>query len=135
MIFIGERINAGFKEIKRAINEKDGDIIKETAIRQAKAGANYIDVNLGTASNKPDDLCWMIEMVQAAVDLPISIDNNTAITGGTVTKGTWSARANAFYSWTKSLDLGGEIALANREIENGNEGDMTRFQFMAKYGF
>jgi len=79
MIFIGERINAGFKEIKRAINEKDGDIIKETAIRQAKAGANYIDVNLGTASNKPEDLCWMIEMVQEAVDLPISIDNNKSL--------------------------------------------------------
>ena len=79
MIFIGERINAGFKEIKRAIVEKDGDVIKETARKQANAGANYIDVNLGTASNKPEDLCWMIEMVQAEVDLPISIDNNKSI--------------------------------------------------------
>ncbi len=76
MIFIGERINAGFKEIKRAINEKDGDIIKKTARKQADAGATYIDVNLGTASAKPEDLCWMIEMVQEEVDLPISIDNN-----------------------------------------------------------
>ena len=76
MIFIGERMNAGFKEIKRAIQEKEGDVIKQTARRQADAGATYIDVNLGTASNKPEDLCWMIEMVQEAVSLPISIDNN-----------------------------------------------------------
>lgn len=76
MIFIGERINAGFKDIKRAIGEKDGDIIKEWARKQADAGATYLDVNMGTASNKVEDLCWMIEMVQEEVDLPISIDNN-----------------------------------------------------------
>ncbi len=79
MILIGERINAGFKEIKRAIEEKDGDVIKKTARQQADAGASYIDVNLGTASNKPEDLCWMIEMVQEEIDLPISIDNNRSV--------------------------------------------------------
>lgn len=76
MILIGERINAGFKEIKQAILNKDGDVLKETALRQAAAGANYIDVNLGALSNNPDDLCWMIDMVQSAVDLPISIDHS-----------------------------------------------------------
>ena len=76
MILIGERINAGFKEIKDAIINKDGDVIKQAARRQADAKANYIDVNLGTLSNKPEDLCWMIEMVQAEVDVPISIDNS-----------------------------------------------------------
>lgn len=79
MIFIGERINAGFKEIKQAILDKNGDVIKATARKQADAGATYIDVNLGTASNKPEDLCWMIEMVQEEVDLPISIDNNRSV--------------------------------------------------------
>ncbi len=79
MIFIGERINAGFKDIKKAIVNKDGDIIKEWARKQADAKATYIDVNLGTASNKPEDLCWMIENVQDEVDLPISIDNNRPV--------------------------------------------------------
>ena len=76
MIFIGERINAGFKEIKQAIINRDGDVIKEVARKQAAAKATYIDVNLGAVSNSPDDFCWMIEMVQEAVDLPISIDNS-----------------------------------------------------------
>jgi len=76
MIFIGERINAGFKDVKRAIQEKDADVIKEWAKRQVDAKANYIDVNMGTASNKPEDLCWMIEQVQSVVDAFISIDNN-----------------------------------------------------------
>lgn len=76
MILIGERINTGFKNIKAAIQAKDGDVIKQTARKQADAKADYIDVNLGAVSNKPEDLCWMIEMVQEEVDTPISIDNN-----------------------------------------------------------
>ncbi len=76
MILIGERVNAGFKDIKQAIIDKNGDIVKEWARKQTDAKADYIDVNLGTASNKPEDLCWMIEMVQEEVDTPISIDNN-----------------------------------------------------------
>lgn len=79
MILIGERVNAGFKDIKEAIINKDGDVIKEWARKQTGAGATYIDVNLGTASNKPEDLCWMIEMVQEEVDTPISIDNNRSL--------------------------------------------------------
>jgi 5-methyltetrahydrofolate corrinoid/iron sulfur protein methyltransferase len=79
MIFIGERINAGFKDIKAAIVNKDGDVIKKWARKQADAKADYLDVNMGTASNKPEDLCWMIEMVQEEVDLPISIDNNKPV--------------------------------------------------------
>jgi len=79
MILIGERINAGFKDIKNAIINKDGDVIKEWARKQTDANADYIDVNLGTASNKPEDLCWMIEMVQEEVDTTISIDNNKPV--------------------------------------------------------
>ena len=76
MILIGERINAGFKDIKEAIENKNGDAIKEWAKKQTDAGATYLDVNLGTASNKAEDLIWMIEQIQEVVETPISIDNN-----------------------------------------------------------
>lgn len=76
MIFIGERINVGFKDIKDAVLNKDGAPIREWAKKQADAKATYLDVNLGAVSGKPEDLIWMIEQVQAEVDLPISIDNN-----------------------------------------------------------
>ena len=76
MIFIGERINAGFKDIRAAIENNDADPIKEWAVKQTKAGATYLDVNMGTASAKPEVLCWMIESVQEVVETPISIDNN-----------------------------------------------------------
>ena len=80
MILIGERINAGFKDIKAAIENKDGSAIQEWAKKQTDAKANYLDVNMGTASNKPEDLCWMIEQVQAVVDFCFSIVNKNTKT-------------------------------------------------------
>jgi len=79
MIFIGERINTGFKDVKAAVENKDADVIKKWAVKQTEAGATYLDVNLGAVSSKPEDLCWMIEQVQAASDLPISIDTNKSV--------------------------------------------------------
>jgi 5-methyltetrahydrofolate corrinoid/iron sulfur protein methyltransferase len=76
MIFIGERINTGFKEVKAAVLNRDADVLKQLAVKQTKAGATYLDVNLGAVSNKTEDLLWMIETVQSATDLPISIDTN-----------------------------------------------------------
>lgn len=76
MIFIGERINAGFKDIKAAIINRDDAPIREWARKQADAKATYLDVCMGTASAKVEDLIWMIECVQSEVDVPICIDNN-----------------------------------------------------------
>ena len=65
----------------------------------------------------------------------IDIDNNASLTGNSATKNTSSARANLFYNWADNLSLGGELAIANREIETGADGGMTRLQFMAMYKF
>jgi len=76
MIFVGERINTGFADIKQAVMDKNPGPLQYWAREQTKAGANYLDVNLGAVSSDPQDMCWMIETVQAAVDTPISIDTN-----------------------------------------------------------
>jgi len=76
VIFIGERINTGFKDIKRAVQDKEPGPIHHWARKQTKAGASYLDVNLGAVSSKPADMCWMIEQTQNAVDTPICIDSN-----------------------------------------------------------
>lgn len=41
MILIGERINAGFKDVKEAVINKDAGVIKEWAKKQTDAKANY----------------------------------------------------------------------------------------------
>jgi len=76
MIFVGERINTGFKDIKQAVLDKDPKPLQEWAKKQTAAGANYLDINLGAVSSKAEDMCWMIETVQAAVETPICIDSN-----------------------------------------------------------
>lgn len=79
MIFIGERINGGFKDIQRAIKQKDKSPIQRWAKVQSDAGADYLDVNMGAASNKIEDLVWMIETVQETISIPISIDSNKPV--------------------------------------------------------
>jgi len=69
-------VSSGFKDIQRAIKEKDKTIIQHWAKIQSEAGADYLDVNMGAASNKVEDFVWMIETVQEAVSTPISIDSN-----------------------------------------------------------
>lgn len=76
MIFIGERINTGFKDIKQAVMDKDPAPLQEWAKKQAAAGATFLDVNLGAVSADPADMCWMIQTVQDAVETPICIDTN-----------------------------------------------------------
>ena len=76
MIFIGERINTGFKDIKQAVTDKDPKPLQEWARKQADAGADFLDVNLGAVSADPADMCWMVETVQDAVETNICIDTN-----------------------------------------------------------
>ncbi|ALT00394.1 porin [Lacimicrobium alkaliphilum] len=64
-----------------------------------------------------------------------SADNDTALTGMGVTESTRSVRVNAIYSPSKELSFGVEYAHAQRDVENGLEGDMDRLQFSAKYAF
>lgn len=39
MIIIGEKLNGAIPSVKKAINEKDEDFIRDRAIAQAEAGA------------------------------------------------------------------------------------------------
>lgn len=65
----------------------------------------------------------------------LSVDNNVALTGTSVTESTNSISANLLYSPTQKITVGGEIKQATREIEAGADGDMTRVQFSMKYAF
>lgn len=78
MIFIGEKINGTRKAIQDAIINRDADFIKKTALDQANAGADYLDVNAGTdPSREKEDMLWLLEVVQSVTDTPICIDSST----------------------------------------------------------
>ena len=76
MIVIGERINGMFKKVREAIANKDAEFIKDLAIRQVNAGANILDINVGTAStDHTADMIWLVNAVQSVVSVTLSIDS------------------------------------------------------------
>lgn len=79
MQIIGEKINGTRREVAEAIAARDGDTIRRLAIAQADAGSAYLDVNAGTPPDRePDDLCWLVETVQDAVEVPLCLDSANA---------------------------------------------------------
>jgi 5-methyltetrahydrofolate--homocysteine methyltransferase len=76
VIVIGEKINGTRAEVARAIKDRDADFIKELALSQARAGADYLDINAGThPDSEPEDITWLVENVQSVSDLPLCIDS------------------------------------------------------------
>jgi 5-methyltetrahydrofolate--homocysteine methyltransferase len=58
------------------VEAQNVDFISAVAREQAEAGAHYIDVNAGTYLDKEVDyLCWLVQVVQKAVDLPLCLDS------------------------------------------------------------
>lgn len=75
LTIIGERINPGFKSTETLFANDDFKGIQELAIRQANAGAAYLNVNCGRRSkDDPDFLKEVILSIQAVVDIPLSFD-------------------------------------------------------------
>ncbi|HEY3379070.1 MAG TPA: dihydropteroate synthase, partial [Armatimonadota bacterium] len=62
--------------IEAAVVNRDAEFISALAQKQFAAGATYIDVNAGTlTSGEPEALAWLTQVVQAAVEAPISFDS------------------------------------------------------------
>lgn len=79
MIVIGEKINGAIPSIKKAIAERDAELIRQRAIAQAEAGAHFIDCAPSTAPElEYDAMVWLIEQIQAVTDVPICIDSPNA---------------------------------------------------------
>lgn len=76
MKIIGEKINGTHQRVAQAIEERDAAFIQDLAVKQADAGADWLDVNAGTRQSKePDDLTWLIETIQSAVEIPLCLDS------------------------------------------------------------
>lgn len=76
MLVIGELINGMYKEVGRAIRNKDKAAIQKLAKDQAASGANMLDVNTGPLSKNPkEDMVWLVETIQEATDTPLALDS------------------------------------------------------------
>ncbi|HTX79158.1 MAG TPA: dihydropteroate synthase [Longilinea sp.] len=80
MLIIGEKLNGMLKDTSAAIKARDAALIQLLAQQQVKAGAEYLDVNAVTGSgNEVEDLIWLVETIQATVDVPLCIDSADSV--------------------------------------------------------
>lgn len=75
MIIIGEKLNGAIPSVARMVAGRDEEKIRELACRQAGAGADFIDVCAAVEFGEAETLCWLVEVVQSAVDVPVCIDS------------------------------------------------------------
>jgi len=75
-VLIGERINpTGRKKLAAELIAGNLEVVKAEALAQVAAGADVIDVNVGAVGvDQVTLLPHAVEMVQEAVDVPLSID-------------------------------------------------------------
>jgi 5-methyltetrahydrofolate--homocysteine methyltransferase len=72
---IGERINPGFKSTKALFDNEDIAGIQALAVKQAEAGASWLNVNIGArALTDPDWMATVIQALQEVVSVPLSFD-------------------------------------------------------------
>ena len=85
-VTIGERIHCISPVIREAMATFNPDPILERAAQQIKAGATYLDVNIGPAeSNGPELMTWAVKLLQENFDnVPLALDtaNKRAIEAG-----------------------------------------------------
>ncbi len=107
MLIVGENISVVAKAVSDAIKNRDAGPIIDLAKKQKEAGAHYIDVNIGPATKKGEELMqWLVKSIQDEVDLPLALDtkNINAIEAGLeVHKGT--AMINSVTGDQDKLDI------------------------------
>jgi 5-methyltetrahydrofolate--homocysteine methyltransferase len=109
MLIIGEKINSSRKDIKDMVESKNKEYIQELAQKQVEGGAEMLDLNIGTIrKNEPEDMKWLVETVQEAVDVPLCIDspNHEAIKAGL-----------EVYNWDKRKALINSVTAEKEKLE------------------
>ena len=76
MIIFSERINGMYRDVRKAINEKEKAVIEDLVREQVAGGADVMDINLGPTKGDPvENFVWLAQTVHGVTDRPISLDS------------------------------------------------------------
>ena len=75
------------------------------------------------------------EKLRSTVSYAFSQADNPDTVATATTKSINNANVNLMYSPTKNLTFGGEYLMAQREVESGADGDLSRLQLTSKWAF
>jgi cobalamin-dependent methionine synthase I len=80
MYIIGENIHIISPKVKDALAAKDALFFQDLAVKQVEAGAQVLDLNLGPRKKDGEEIFpWMVETVEAVVDVPLSFDSTNLL--------------------------------------------------------
>ena len=80
MYIIGENIHIISEKVKAALAAKDALFFQDLAVRQAEAGAQALDINLGPRKKDGEEVFpWMVETLEKVVDVPLSFDTTNLL--------------------------------------------------------
>ncbi|MFZ2448013.1 MAG: dihydropteroate synthase [Syntrophobacteraceae bacterium] len=85
MKLIGENLNIMSIKYGAALKSRDAKPLQELAVQQAKAGMDWVDLNIGPAGKTGEDLMtWLVPKIEEVVDVPLALDtsNVKAIAAG-----------------------------------------------------
>lgn len=77
MLIIGEKLNSAIPSVREFIKNKDVNAIQDLAVKQAAAGANYLDLNTAQC-DEVADMEWIVGAVQEVTDIPLCLDSTSA---------------------------------------------------------
>lgn len=131
-IMVGER-----DDIRAMLTYGDGvgryvglGLVRDGAVDAAGTGIDTIKTTSGFVSYRHlwnDRWRSNFTVGTNSIDLPVSAGNQT--------KSASSVHVNLIRTILPKLEAGGEFMFAQRELENGVDGDFTRFILSAKYAF
>ena len=76
MIIFSERINGMYRDVRKAINEKEKSIVVDLVKEQVEGGADVMDINLGPTKGDPvENFVWLAQTVAEVTDKPLSLDS------------------------------------------------------------
>ena len=78
MFVIGERINGMFTDIGDAIANKDVKPVQSMVDKKIAAGADALDINVGTRvpkAERADVMQWLVKATREVTDKPLAVDN------------------------------------------------------------
>lgn len=77
MFVIGELINGMYRNVAKAIKNRDKETVRTIVREQIEGGADALDVNCGPSSRDPvSDIKWLVETIQEVTDKPIAVDSS-----------------------------------------------------------